>query len=120
EGWPDGLRRRQKNWIGRSEGAHVDFAVVGRDADVRVFTTRLDTIHGCTFVVIAPDHPLLDKLGLSPSLRERLADFARDVAKAHVSERGELPKEGIDLGVTAMNPYTGRAVPVWAGNFVVK
>jgi leucyl-tRNA synthetase len=120
EGWPEGLRRRQKNWIGRSEGVHVGFPVVGRDAEVVVFTTRLDTIHGCTSVVVAPDHPLIEKLGLPPSLRERLADFARDVAKAHVSERGELTKEGLDLGVAAMNPYTGRAVPVWAGNFVVK
>lgn len=119
-GWPEALRKRQRNWIGRSEGARVVFPVHGRDAELTVFTTRLDTIFGCTFVVIAPDHPVLDALALEPATRARIADFARAVASARVSERGDAEKEGMPTGVSAVNPFTGENVPVWVSNFVVK
>ncbi len=120
QGWPEPLRRKQRNWIGRSQGAHVTFPVHGREAEIAVFTTRLDTIHGCTFLVIAPDHPIIASLGLTDATRARLDAFAKTVAAAHVSERGEAAKEGIALGVHAVNPYTGENVPIWAANFVVK
>jgi leucyl-tRNA synthetase len=120
--WPDALRTQQRNWIGRSEGARVRFGVAGHPGvSLEVFTTRLDTIHGCTFVVVAPDHPALDRLGLPPDVRARVAAFARDQARAHVASRGvDAARVGIDTGASAINPYTGEAVPIWTASFVVK
>ena len=120
-GWPEAMRKRQSHWIGRSEGANVRFAVQGAEAEIEVFTTRVDTIFGCTFVVIAPDHPLLDAMPIEPERRAEIDAFAARVAKDQVQDRGEeKDKEGLATGVSAVNPFTGEEVPVWVGNFVVK
>jgi len=115
-GWPERVLTMQRNWIGRSEGAEVDFQCVGvADLPIRVFTTRVDTIYGATCVIIAPEHPL----------NEHLLDAAgRARAKAMIDARagrdpGDIEKEGFFTGHYAANPYSGEQVPIWIGNFVL-
>jgi leucyl-tRNA synthetase len=114
-GWPDKVLTMQRNWIGRSEGARVRFD------DIEVFTTRLDTIFGATFVLLGPEHPLVDRLAAaSPdpaAFRARAAAFRAQDRTARVS--GEVDKEGFDTGRTVVNPFTGQPVPVWIANFVL-
>ncbi|MCL4401802.1 MAG: leucine--tRNA ligase [Acidobacteria bacterium] len=114
EGWPERVLTMQRNWIGRSEGAEVDFTLEG-GSPIRVFTTRVDTIYGATCVIVAPEHPL----------NETLLDAAGKArAKAMVDARanrdpGDIEKEGFFTGRYATNPYSGERVPVWVGNFVL-
>jgi len=119
DAWPDRVTTMQRNWIGRSEGAEVDFAVEGA-GPVKVFTTRLDTIYGCTYVVLAPDHPMVAKV-TRPERRAEVEAFAERMRRADAAERtGEgAAKEGVFTGARATNPYTGEAVPVWIANFVL-
>jgi leucyl-tRNA synthetase len=118
--WPERVTTMQRNWIGRSEGAEVDFAVKGADVRVKVFTTRIDTIHGCTYVVLAPEHPLVDQLTTADH-RDEVRAFVARMAKIEAAERtGEgAPKEGVFTGAYAVNPYTREEVPVWIANFVL-
>ncbi len=114
-GWPDKVLTMQKNWIGRSEGAYVDFG------DIRVFTTRIDTIYGATFVTLAPEHPLVDTLAAkSPDPAGFRAAVARFKAQDRTARMtGDVEKEGFDTGYQATNPFTGQPVPVWVANFVL-
>ena len=117
-GWPERVLTMQRNWIGRSEGAFIDFPVKDADERVRVFTTRIDTIYGANAVVLAADHPLV---GRSP-LREDVRRFAERVRAARMSARtpGEdEEKEGINTGLSAVNPFSGEQIPVWAANYVL-
>jgi leucyl-tRNA synthetase len=111
-GWPDRVLAMQHNWIGRSEGAEIDFASV---ETIRIFTTRVDTIYGATCLILAPEHPLIEKY---------CGDDVKARAKAMVDKRaaqgpGDVEKEGFDTGLTATNPFSGETVPVWTGNFVL-
>jgi len=117
--WPERVTTMQRNWIGRSDGADVDFAVPGQ-APLRVFTTRVDTIHGCTYAVLAPEHPLVEKVTVPERLAEVRA-FVERMRRTDVLERtGEgAPKEGVFTGAFAVNPFTGEKVPVWIANFVL-
>ena len=117
--WPERITTMQRNWIGRSEGAEVDFDVPGQ-GPIRVFTTRVDTIFGCTYVVLAPEHPLVEKVAL-PERRAEVRAFVERMRKTDVAERtGEgAPKEGVFTGAHAVNPFTGERVPVWIANFVL-
>jgi leucyl-tRNA synthetase len=114
-GWPERVLTMQRNWIGRSEGAEIDFKLAETGEPVRVFTTRVDTIYGATCVILAPEHPL----------SERLLDAAgRARAKAMVDTRagrdpGDIEKEGAFTGHYAINPYSGEKVPIWIANFVL-
>jgi leucyl-tRNA synthetase len=119
-GWPERITTMQRNWIGRSEGAEVRFAVVGSAEAVPVFTTRLDTIHGCTYVVLAPEHALVAKL-TAPERRAEVDAFVARMKKTDAAERtGETaPKEGVFTGARAVNPFTGEEVPIWIANFVL-
>jgi leucyl-tRNA synthetase len=119
-GWPERVTTMQRNWIGKSEGAEVRFAVAGSSESIPVFTTRLDTIYGCTYVVLAPEHPLVAKL-TAPERRAEVEAFAARMRKTDAAERtGEnAPKEGVFTGARAVNPYTGEEVPVWIANFVL-
>jgi leucyl-tRNA synthetase len=116
--WPERVTTMQRNWIGRSEGAEVDFAAGGEP--IRVFTTRLDTIFGCTFVVLAPEHPAVARLA-TPERRAEVRAFVERMARTDALARtGEgAPKEGVFTGARARNPYTGEEVPVWIANFVL-
>jgi leucyl-tRNA synthetase len=118
--WPERITAMQRNWIGRSEGAEVDFAVEGSAERVKVFTTRVDTIFGCTYVVLAPEHPLVEKL-TTPAQRGEMRAFVDRMRRMDAIERtGEgAPKEGVFTGALAVNPFTGEKIPIWIANFVL-
>ncbi|MCW2817222.1 MAG: leuS, partial [Marmoricola sp.] len=121
--WPSKVLAMQRNWIGRSEGAHVDFVVEGDHYDgdpIRVFTTRPDTLFGATFMVVAADAKIAADL-CAPERREALEDYVAEVRKATDIDRlaTDRPKSGVDLGVTAVNPVTGEAIAVWASDYVL-
>jgi leucyl-tRNA synthetase len=114
-GWPERVLTMQRNWIGRSEGAEIDFKLAGTEEPIRVFTTRVDTIYGATCVIVAPEHPLNEKL---------LDDAGKAQAKAMVDGRanrdpGDIDKEGFFSGHYAINPFNGEKVPIWVANFVL-
>jgi leucyl-tRNA synthetase len=115
-GWPERVLTMQRNWIGRSEGAEVDFKLAEPpNSPIRVFTTRVDTIYGATCVILAPEHPLNQTL---------LDAEGKARAKAMVDARagrdpGDIEKEGFFTGRQAVNPYSGERVPIWVGNFVL-
>ena len=126
--WPEKVLTMQRNWIGRSEGARVKYALsaeassAARTADsIEVFTTRIDTIYGATFIVLAPEHPLVAAFAdASPdpaAFREKVAKFTGQDRSARLT--GEVEKEGFDTGFTAINPFTNKPVPVWVANFVL-
>ncbi|MGV8847992.1 MAG: leucine--tRNA ligase [Propionibacteriaceae bacterium] len=118
--WPDRVLAMQRNWIGRSEGAYVDFRVEGRDEPIRVFTTRPDTLYGATFMVVAPDAPLAAEL-VSDAQRAEFEAYLENTKKATEIERQstERPKTGVSLGRVAINPVNGEEVPIWAADYVL-
>jgi len=113
--WPDKVLTMQRNWIGRSEGAKVRFD------QIEVFTTRIDTIYGAMFVMLGPEHPLVEEFAAaSPdpvAFRAKAAAFRAQDKSARMT--GEVEKEGFDTGRTVTNPFTGEQVPVWIANFVL-
>ena len=118
--WPERILTAQRNWIGRSEGALVDFAVEGTPHLIRVFTTRLDTIWGCTYVVLAPEHPLVASL-VTPQHAKAVARFVEKTSKQSKVERTDekAEKEGVFVGAYALNPFNGERLPIWLANFVL-
>lgn len=117
--WIDKVVNAQRNWIGRSEGAHVRFDVDGHDP-ITVFTTRPDTLWGATFMVVAADAKLAAEL-VSDGQRQALEDYVADVRKASDIDRlaTDRPKTGVFLGVHAVNPVNGERIPVWASDYVL-
>ena len=121
-GWPERVLTMQRNWIGRSEGAFIDFPIKDTHDHVRVFTTRVDTIYGANAVVVAPDHPILAKLLAGSALRPQVEEFAARVKaqRAGAARPGEEEeKEGVNTGLFAINPFSGEQIPVWAANYVL-
>ncbi len=121
EGWPERVKVMQRNWIGKSEGAEVEFEIKGTGVKVPIFTTRPDTLYGVTFFVFALDHPLVDKL-VKGTTYEREVEALREKAKHRVISEEELltlEKEGCFIGAYAINPLNGEEVPVWVGNYVL-
>ncbi|KRF15414.1 leucine--tRNA ligase [Nocardioides sp. Soil797] len=118
--WSDKVINAQRNWIGRSEGAHVDFIVEGREEPITVYTTRPDTIFGTTFMVVAVDAALADEL-VTDGQRPAFEAYRDEIRKASEIERmaTDRPKTGVDLGVTARNPVTGEQIPIWATDYVL-
>jgi leucyl-tRNA synthetase len=121
EGWPEKVKVMQRNWIGRSEGAEIDFAIPALGETVTVFTTRPDTLHGATFLVVAPEHPLAALLLAGhPRQAEIEGWIARVRNMPRIEREGEgSPKEGWDTGQTAVNPATGEPIPIWLANYVL-
>jgi leucyl-tRNA synthetase len=118
--WPDHVLQMQKNWIGRSTGAHVQFRLEGTSKSVEVFTTRLDTIYGATFLVVSAEHPIVADLIAGPGEKELGAWVAGTVAEMRKRrDVGETEKDGRDTGKKAVNPFTGERVPVWIANYVL-
>ncbi|MQY20306.1 leucine--tRNA ligase [Nocardia macrotermitis] len=119
-GWPPEILTMQRNWIGRSEGAHIDFAIEGRDEPVRIFTTRPETLFGATFFVIAFDAPLAAQL-CAPECRAAFETYVRQVSASTDIERlaTDRPKTGVFLGRYAINPATGERIPVYAADYVL-
>jgi leucyl-tRNA synthetase len=131
--WPEKVLTMQSNWIGRSEGARVRFAVepaasaggaaatAQRPSDIDVFTTRIDTIYGATFIVLAPEHAIVQRFAEESTdpvaFRAKVHKFTSQDRSARMT--GEVEKEGFDTGRTALNPFTGKPVPIWVANFVL-
>ncbi|HPY30227.1 MAG TPA: class I tRNA ligase family protein [Verrucomicrobiota bacterium] len=123
--WSDSLKEMQRNWIGRSEGAEVDFAIAwhgGPNAKsmIRVFTTRPDTLFGATYMVLAPEHKLVDQI-TTPAQRAAIQAYQAEVAKKSDLERTELAKEktGVFTGAYALNPVNGAQIPIWIADYVL-
>jgi len=119
--WPDSTKRMQEAWIGRSEGAEILFGLEDKSlGDLRVFTTRPDTLFGCTYMVLAPEHPLADKLTL-PAQRNAVEAYKKKAAAKSDLERTDLAKEksGVFTGSFAINPVNGARVPVWIADYVL-
>ena len=118
--WPEGIKLLQRNWIGRSEGAEIDFKIENHDAHVRVFTTRPDTLYGGTFLVLAPEHLLVDQIVTEeqwPAVRE----YRERTARKSELERADLSKEktGVFTGAYAINPATSKKIPIWIADYVL-
>ncbi len=117
--WPDKIKTMQKNWIGRSEGAKIDFEIKNHDEKITVFTTRPDTIFGATFLVLAPEHPLLKTL-VNDDTREAVESYCKAALKKSEIERQEnKDKTGIFTGSNAINPATGQEIPIWVADYVL-
>ncbi|GAB3402263.1 leucine--tRNA ligase [Flindersiella endophytica] len=118
--WPERVLTMQRNWIGRSEGAYVDFQVEGRSEPVTVFTTRPDTLYGATFFVVAPESKLASEI-VSAEQREAFEAYLEEVKRETEIERlsTEREKTGVFLGVHATNPVNGEQIPVWAADYVL-
>ncbi len=125
EGWPEKVRTMQRNWIGRSEGALVDFKIdgpVSPDCDkISVFTTRIDTIYGATSLQLAPEHPLVaDLVGNDPSLHAKVEELINEQNRAKESGQVEaLEKHGVFTGRYAINPFNEEKVPIWVANYIL-
>uniref|UniRef100_UPI003B847051 leucine--tRNA ligase n=2 Tax=Microbacterium azadirachtae TaxID=582680 RepID=UPI003B847051 len=121
--WPHKVLQMQRNWIGRSVGADVDFEIEGREGVVTVFSTRPDTLHGATFMVVAPDSDLAAELaaGADEDVRKRFADYLTQVQKTSEIDRqsADRPKTGVFLDRYAINPVNGERLPIWAADYVL-
>ena len=118
--WPTSTLEMQKNWIGRSIGAKVTFKVKGTDKSFDVFTTRVDTLYGCSYCVLAPEHPLVKEL-VSKEQEKAVETYLKEVESKSDLERTELNKDktGVYIGVEAINPINGEAVPIYIGDYVL-
>ena len=115
--WPEKIKTMQKNWIGRSEGAEIEFEVA--DSSIKVFTTRPDTIFGATFLVVAPEHPIVAKLATDDT-RAKVEKYIKETQKKSDIERQEnKEKTGVFTGSYAINPATGEKIPVWVADYVL-
>lgn len=119
--WPEHVLLMQKNWIGASEGALVSFPLENSTQAIEVFTTRIDTIFGATFLLLSPENPLSLQLIADSPDKDKFQDWiARSIREARKKNReGEQEKEGMDTGKKALNPFSGEKVPVWIANYVL-
>ena len=117
--WPTSTAEQQRNWIGRSEGAEIDFPLKGRSEKLRVFTTRADTLFGATYMVLAPEHPMVASLTAS-ALRSTVKEYQLNAARKSDLERGiEKEKSGVFIGAYAINPATAGEIPIWIADYVL-
>ncbi|HKS21601.1 MAG TPA: leucine--tRNA ligase [Thermoanaerobaculia bacterium] len=117
--WPEKVKLMQRNWIGRSVGADVEFSVPALGKPIRIFTTRPDTIYGATFMVLAPEHPDVAALIADHPQRADIEQWIAAVSNQSNLERQEAGKEGRFTGKFAVNPFTNEEIPIWLGNFVL-
>lgn len=118
--WPEKTKIMQQNWIGKSTGGEIEFKLVGCDKSFRVFTTRADTLFGCTYVILAPEHPLVDEI-TTAKYKKGVAEYREQTAKTNEIERLSTAKEktGVFTGAYAINPVNGDKVEVWIGDYVL-
>ncbi|MBS3788068.1 leucine--tRNA ligase [Candidatus Bipolaricaulota bacterium] len=124
DGWPDHVKKMQRDWIGRSEGVEITFDLADRQGELDVFTTRPDTLFGATYMALAPEHPIVDEIiddVEEESKREKLSSFVKETKRIDQTRRagGDLEKEGVFTGEYAVNPATGEEIPIWIANFVL-
>ena len=120
-GWPEKVLTMQRNWIGKSTGAEIDFPLVGHEGALRIFTTRPDTIFGATFVSLAVEHPLAPVLARGTAQEQAVAEFIGRIGKISQARRGEneTEKEGVFTGAYCLNRFTGENIPIYLANFVL-
>ena len=118
--WPEKTKSLQRNWIGKSEGALVNFAVKDTKESFDVFTTRVDTLYGCTYCVLAPENPLVDKI-VTKECKEEVENYKKETAKINEIDRTSTVKEktGVPTGAYAINPINGKEVPIWISDYVL-
>jgi len=118
--WPEGIKLLQRNWIGRSEGAEIDFKIENSDQKIRVFTTRPDTLYGGTFLVLAPEHSLVDLI-VSEEQWPAVREYRERTARKSDLERADLSKEktGVFTGACAINPANNEKIPIWIADYVL-
>jgi len=118
--WPDSIKEMQRNWIGKSEGAEIDFEVAGSKNKIRVFTTRPDTLFGATFLVLAPEHPLVDQI-TSSEQKKAVEEYRQQAAMKSDLDRTDLAKDknGVFIGAYGVHPFTGKQVPIWIADYVL-
>jgi leucyl-tRNA synthetase len=121
DGWPEKVRTMQRNWIGRSEGALIDFAVSESSEKISVFTTRIDTIFGATSVQLAPEHAVAKSFAAgNPRLAAQIDEMiAQQKAAREAGDLGAIEKHGVDTGKFAINPFNGELVPIWVANYIL-
>jgi leucyl-tRNA synthetase len=119
--WPDNVRKQQRDWIGRSKGALVDFKLDGLDGTISVFTTRIDTIYGATSVQLAPEHPVVaDIIANDPELHAKVEGLIAEQRRAkEAGDIGNIEKHGIDARRFVTNPFNGEKIPVWIANYIL-
>ena len=118
----DKIKLQQKNWIGRSEGAEVNFKIEGTDKSLLIYTTRPDTMFGATYMVVAPEHPILNELKSKIENLDEIENYKTEAAKKSDFERTEISKEktGVEIkGLKAINPLTNEAIPIWVSDYVL-
>jgi len=120
--WPEKIKTMQKNWIGKSKGTNIYFKIVGLENKIDVFTTRVDTLFGCTYVVVSPEHPILSKLKDNITNQKEVEKYIKDASKKTEIERSAVDKEktGVELkGIKAINPINNVEVPVFVGDYIL-
>ncbi|MBV8150678.1 MAG: leucine--tRNA ligase, partial [Candidatus Eremiobacteraeota bacterium] len=120
-GWPERIKSMQRNWIGRSEGCTFSFGVDGLPARIPVYTTRVDTVYGVTFVVLAPEHPLVAEiLDVHTARRAQVEAFAQSLkSKSELERTSLMEKQGLPIGADAIHPLTGEKIPILVANYVL-
>jgi leucyl-tRNA synthetase len=118
--WPSSVKIMQANWIGKSTGAELSFPIVGSDQKITVFTTRPDTVYGVSYVVLAPEHPLVETL-TSDDHKESVSKFIEEVKNLSEIDRtsDDRPKRGVAIGASVINPFIGKEVPIWIADYVL-
>ncbi len=118
--WPEPVKLMQRNWIGKSEGASVIFPIDGHTETLEIYTTRPDTLFGATYMVLAPEHPLVDTI-TTPEQREKVQNYVEEAARKSDLERTDLAKDktGVFTGAYAINPVNGRKIPIWISDYVL-
>ncbi|GFR36279.1 leucine--tRNA ligase [Thermobrachium celere] len=121
KGWPEKVKIMQENWIGKSTGAVIDFAIEGREEKIKVFTTRPDTVFGVTYIVLAPEHPLVTQISKGTEYEQQVNDFVYKMQFVNEVDRtsADLEKEGVFTGAYAINPANGERVPILTANYVL-
>lgn len=114
--WPEKTKEGQRNWIGKSEGAEVEFKIEGHTETLSVFTTRPDTLFGVSFMVMAPEHPLVSKISTNQETRKYIEETAK---KSEVDRKAATEKTGVATGAFAINPFNGQKIPIWISDYVL-
>ncbi len=120
-GWPEKVKTMQKNWIGRSEGCEFSMRIDGSDETINVFTTRPDTVFGATYMVLAPEHPLVEKISQGKPQKSQVKEFVNKMKYVSEIQRTstDIEKEGVFTGAYAVNPMNGEKLPVWIADYVL-
>lgn len=118
--WPERVKTMQANWIGKSTGADLSFAIIDHTDSIQVFTTRPDTVYGVSYLVLAPEHPLVSQI-TSPAQADLVQQFVQEVAKKTELERttDDQPKQGVFTGAYALNPFNQQSIPIWIADYVL-